>query len=99
MARTFGKAARFAGLLAAGAMATLTFAGTASAASAAPASPAYDFPFPGTCEHTTYWWVTTEAVYDHSDSTRNWYKIYVNYIPPDPDDPYDQSNWASCFYN
>lgn len=63
---------------------------------------AADFPFK-TCYQKNYSYRNSdgnlvEARYNHTDSGRNFYKIYVNGSQPNPGNPADQVNWASCRY-
>ena len=93
MSNVLRHAARAAGVLAAGAAATMALTATASAA------PAAYFPFPS-CQAGTYYNAdgSVEAVFNHYDSRANlnFYLLYVFGRLPNPNNINDSANWASC---
>ena len=95
MTNVFRRAVTTAGVLAAGAAATLAFTGTASAA------PAAYFPFPSCHANWDYYNPdhSVEAVYNHSDGSLNFYLLYVYGHLPNPNNIKDSANWATCVPN
>ncbi|WP_329044599.1 hypothetical protein OG738_25385 [Amycolatopsis sp. NBC_01488] len=93
MTSFFTRAATAAGVLAAGAAATVAFA--------APASAAY-FPFPS-CHQGTYYNGdgSVQAVFNHYDgrANLNFYLLYVYGRLPNPNNINDSANWSSCVPN